>query len=547
MPWTLYRYISLELLKVLVLTTVILVTVMSMVAAVKPVADGLLSAVSAIQFVLYTAPTMIAFALPFAGAFAATIVFIRMAADNEVLACSASGMSYRSLLLPVLTIGIVLTMGLFLMSNFVIPHFYQQARQTVEADVITLLVHQLNRNEPFEGFDDAVLYADAAERRAAPQFDGLAIQPAEWIVLSGVAVGELDDAGALRREVTAETANILLFRDGGRSWITMRLRDLMYYDPERQELASATYYDPPFLMLPDPLRHNPKFFSYLELRDLSLHPDRYDRVRESQHQLARRLAAERFRHELIAALDEDAVTLRGISPQHQYTLSAPTIERAGDRLTLRASDDEPVTVRSNSPDRPQRRFESQLAHLEVDQPEAAVNPALRVELEQVRVVDADQPQRFTEHARRTLPRLHWPAAMLPENPSLSFLVSLADQQPYADNAGIQSAVDRVAMQVRRLAHRITGQLHDRAASALACLLLMVLGAVLSMHFKHHPPLLVYFWSFLLAIMTLLLIYAGERTARSHEMPIFIGLSILWSGNLLLAIVIGTFYCRLARN
>ena len=41
------------------------------------------------------------YALPVAAAFASTLTFYRMAADNEITAAAVSGVSYRSILLPV--------------------------------------------------------------------------------------------------------------------------------------------------------------------------------------------------------------------------------------------------------------------------------------------------------------------------------------------------------------------------------------------------------------------------------------------------------------
>ena len=70
MPWTLYRHILKELLKVMVPTTVVLVLVISFAAAIKPLADGLLEPRALVRFVLFLTPTMLQFALPFAAAFA---------------------------------------------------------------------------------------------------------------------------------------------------------------------------------------------------------------------------------------------------------------------------------------------------------------------------------------------------------------------------------------------------------------------------------------------------------------------------------------------
>ncbi|MEM8496259.1 MAG: LptF/LptG family permease, partial [Planctomycetota bacterium] len=147
MPLTLYRYIAWELFKLLALSTTVLVLVISFAATIKPLSDGLLSPWAMVKFIGYTAPTMLTFALPFSGAFAATLLFIRLASDNEVQACAASGISYRSILFPVAAIGLALTMGLFFMANYVIPGFYRGAARTIEADVMTMLVGRLNEDQ----------------------------------------------------------------------------------------------------------------------------------------------------------------------------------------------------------------------------------------------------------------------------------------------------------------------------------------------------------------------------------------------------------------
>ena len=111
MPWTLYRYILKDLLKLLVFTTVVLTVVISFAASIKPMSEGLLSPGSMFRFIIYTVPTMVQFAVPFAGTFAGTMVFNRMVNDNEILACAAGGISYRALLVPVISLAGVLASG----------------------------------------------------------------------------------------------------------------------------------------------------------------------------------------------------------------------------------------------------------------------------------------------------------------------------------------------------------------------------------------------------------------------------------------------------
>mgnify|MGYP002626823928 CR=1 FL=1 len=90
MPFTLYRYMLWELLRLMAIATVVLIQVMSIAASIKPLSEGIFDGPTYIRFVFYMMPSMLEFALPFAGAFAATLLYCRMTNDNEILACTAS-------------------------------------------------------------------------------------------------------------------------------------------------------------------------------------------------------------------------------------------------------------------------------------------------------------------------------------------------------------------------------------------------------------------------------------------------------------------------
>ncbi|MEX2671973.1 MAG: LptF/LptG family permease [Phycisphaeraceae bacterium] len=561
MPWTLYRYILIELLKLLAITTVVLVTVISFAAAIKPMSEGLLGPAALVRFVGFSAPTMIVFALPFAAAFASTLVFIRMAADNEILACSASGFSYRSILLPPVMLGVVMTLGLFLMANYVIPYFYVQARRTIEHDVVTLLVTNLNAGNAFD-FENMVVYADHAGERPPPELPDAQLQPTRLIELSGVAVGQLDDTSRLRMDITAQQANILMFHQGDQSWATIALRDVRYFDPTRGTLGEDEAVNIGPVKLPNPFRDRPKMFSLPQLRQIEQQPALYDRVREQRDVLINALAGERLRQLVQGSLDNDAagntVVLASTGYGGYFALRAPAVLREGAGVLMTADDDEPVTVEfasSYEPGErwsPTRRYEAEQATLTVEQISPERDPNLRVELMSVRVFDARLEGRSTEHSVMTLPRLLWPEPVLMDDPrqiGLEPLVNLARQPTYHDAPGVAEAAGDLQDRTVELMYEITALIHDRAASAVACLLLTLLGAVLSIHLKGQMTLVVYFWSFLLAIITILLVYAGENVATSSPRPLYLylGLSLLWSGNVLLAVVIGWVYCRLARN
>ncbi|MEX0884925.1 MAG: LptF/LptG family permease [Phycisphaeraceae bacterium] len=554
MPWILYRYILAELLKLLAVTTAVLVTVISIAAAVQPMAEGLLGPVAMLKFVAFTAPTMLAFALPFSAAFASTLVYLRLASDNEILACSASGMSYRSILAPVVGLGLALTMTLFLLSNFVLPQFYRAAKETAESDMLTVLVSQLNRNKAFDRFGDVVIYADRAVQHPPPTLPDAEHQPTRWIELMGVAVGQLED-GVQTSDATAERANILLFRDRDHSWVTIRLRDAMYYDPARGQLGYTAQLDLPPFQLPNPMRERPRFFSWPELRRLIRNPEGFKDIRQARDALARAIGTRWLHRSIVDELRAgDGVELLRPSEGDRYRIRGEIadIDDRGAQVVLEAVDGRPVRVDYESTRFAPRRFEARRITITSRHRAPDPQPVAIVMLEDVRVHDARMDGGFTEHARLGLPRLWWPTDLLPGppeqlHPSDDLMSRMALDPRSQDAPEIARHVRRLADEMVMLARQIDGQLHDRAASAVACLLLMALGAVLSIRMRGQMPLAVYFWSFMLAIMVILLIYAGTRTARNADLPVYVGLGVLWSGNAMLIAIIATTYRRLARN
>jgi lipopolysaccharide export LptBFGC system permease protein LptF len=554
MAWTIYRYILRELLKLLVLSTVVLVTVISFAAAIKPLSDGV-GAGSLMKFIFYSAPTMLGFALPFAGAFASTLVFLRFAADNEIVACSASGMSYRAILLPVLGLGVALTMGLFLLSNFIVPDFYRRAAQSVENDLMTVLVTRLNENQPYvDERNRMVLYADTARERPVPHLDDSALQPVKMIQLTGVAVASIDPQGRVQTQATSRQANVFLFHDEGRSWITARMFEAMRYYPDRGEFGFISQFDAGPVRLPTPFRDSAKFLSWPELRQLRTQPQRYDRIRNARDDLMDAVSAERLRQllaeKLAPAGEAHEVTLMEPGRGDRYTISTPRLQRGGQAMTLHAQGSQPVVVQTMADGRAGRRFEAASAELKIESGGSDPEPSVLLELRDVKVFDLRSADRFTQHSRYVLPRMVWPGAILDVQPgtlSVAQTMELAASPMFGQSRSVAKAGHQLYHEIAELARKIKAQLHQRAASAFACLLLLALGAILSMKLAGQMPLVVYFWTFLLAIVTLIIIYTGENMASSTNWPLAAGLGVIWLGNAGLCVVAAVIYCRLARN
>lgn len=562
-PWTLSRYILREVLKVGSLTCVVLVGVISFAAAVRPLSDGLLPPSALLRFVAFTAPTVLGFALPFAGAFATTIVFSRMAQDNEVLACSAGGISYKRLLAPVLVLGLVLAGVLYGLTTTVVPTFYRAAESVVRSDVVSILAAKLNQREPYEirpegGRSMFALFADSATLFAPEEVPELAVVPGgdrvrQVVQLRGVALGELDRRTRVPGPAsTAARATVYVSEVPGRSDSSLSgvLRDVVRFDPSTQDYLRVERVPLGPYVVPSPLSDDIKFFSGAELRRLRFEPERYDEVADAMDALGSSLATERLRREIAAR--GESITLLGPIGSERFVLEAPPLEPVGTGLESEARPDQPVIVRRfaggvEDVRRAERVFTAQRVRLTIDSSRGREEPALRLFLEEVGV----QPGN-TRQAELALPDLRWPSQIFEAERaemSLEALLQLSTSPTYADSQAVLRARSDLSGELSDLHRQISFQNHRRAAAAVACTLLLLLGSLLSILLREQMPLVVFFWSFLLAITTIILINAGENVAVGERATagILLGQAVTWSGIGVLTGVCLWAYRRVVRH
>ncbi|MEM1213064.1 MAG: LptF/LptG family permease [Planctomycetota bacterium] len=569
MPWTLYAYILRELLKVLLLTTAILVTVMSFATAIKPLSDGLLGAAALFRFIGFSLPTMIGFALPFAGTLAATLVFIRLANDNEITASAASGISYSRILLPVAGLGLACTLSLAYLSNAVVPWFYKQVAETLEGDVMSILVAQLNENRAFKfPGQDYVLYAEnAQEVPLEPQPFRGQLRLDKELQLTGVALGRMSADNPVRSDATAQEARVQLYRDQqGVGYVSVRLINPLVFDQSVGELqrqqGGSSQANLDFIELPNPIRDKPKFLSWSDLRDLENAPSRYDAVDTIMQSLAGRITEEQLRQAITRGLTtsdsgQPAVWLNGPLTGERYRITAPRVQNADGLLILSADRNRPVIFEKFDDDRPSlanipvRQFAANSASLRITTSGFNLQPVVNARLNNVVIRDPTSDGPANEDSQQELTGLTptKPATFAdPSSLTARQLLDTAQHADFAQSPIIQNEANAFRSQIAALGRLIVGLRHQRLASAVSCTLLLLLGAVLAITLRNQLPLLVFFWSFLLAITTTIIIHSGENLTGSLTSGyIWPGLTVMWSGNLILAIVIGIAYCQLAKH
>jgi lipopolysaccharide export LptBFGC system permease protein LptF len=77
-----------------------------------------------------------------------------------------------------------------------------------------------------------------------------------------------------------------------------------------------------------------------------------------------------------------------------------------------------------------------------------------------------------------------------------------------------------------LMREILSKRHERVAMSVACLVMVVLGAVMALRLRDSLPLTIYLWAFFPALGAVLTVSAGQQLTHDHGVP---GLFLLWGG------------------
>lgn len=570
MLWTLWRAISLEFFRLLLLTVAVLVATIAFAVTIKPLADGKLSADQAIRFMFYAIPPMLAYALPFAAGFAATISIHRMVSENEVTAVYASGISHRKFLLPSLVAGLLLGGTIMMLNDQVIPRFLKQMERMVTQDFAKIFVNSL-RNGDSARIGSNEIHADFIER--VPPEPGSPVT--DQYLLRGVALVKAEPDGTVTIDGTARRAWILLLpawalgpEDRARINNDDATAVLMkFIDMTINRQGSPITVDPftlPAFPIPRVFKDDPKFMTGTEMSELRHHPDRMNFVDSKRIDLAKGLAAtEVLRLVAAQARAGQAIEMHTDSGTHLSILAGgfsaqdgrwalqPT--GASDRIEIRVVDDSGHTDRLSAATatiaQERARADDPLSS------QTATSPVLTftLALGGVRVMGAITPDgqaTYTEQAATQYTALRLnndPLSQLLTHPSPELL---AIAQPYITPGTDQYApylvptAERLRDQIEDLDREILSKVHERYAMAGAALVMVLAGSVIALRLKDAQPLVVYMWSFFPALGTIILIATGQDAV--HETgPV--ALPLVYLGLLILLVYTWVAYRRLIRH
>ena len=540
MPWRLYRYILGELLRQVVLTTAILVTIIAFGAVIKPLAgDSILTTAQVLKYVTLAMIPMLQYALPFAAGFAATLTLHRLATENEIISMATSGMSYRAIFAPVLGLGIILLITMVILTQAIIPRFFGLMSVTLTGDVKQLISTSIERGVPFE-FSELQIYAEEFESIQDPDTDA-----DERILLRRVVASQLDENGVPESDVTAAGAVIDIYNLEQVSLIKLAMSDTVSWDASSNSLRGSPRIEPTHAIpVPRPDRSDPEHLTRWQLSDARAHPERSLYVQEVGLLLAKTLNDHLVSEGLNEQLQNHGkLAIPKVGPTKRiYEIEADVVQ---DGVLLNTNGDS-IVITELIEDVPSRKFTADRAMLARQRILGPSGERFALQLYGLDVESLDAPLRPNRREKLIITGLDaaGDTAQYPINTPLGDIFEAAEPIR-AESPAVEHAIRFVNLRIDSLMGRIDAQVVRRSTLSFTACLLLLLGAVLAVQMRSIPPLGVYIWAFLPALLDLILIASGTGMIRNGDL--MTGTIVAWSGNAILALLILFVFQRVSRN
>ncbi len=570
-PKTLWWAVGWELTRMIIVTTLVVTVALAFATAVKPLADGKLEPLDALRYIYYAFPGMLVYALPFSGGFAATLVYHRLATDNELTAAQAGGIPLRAMLAPAMLMAFAVGFTLIVLNDQMIPGFMRKMYRLVTTDIGRVMVNDIPNGRAVR-LRNMQLLADHA-KSSTPDPAMLAAMgasgpmPTSQVVLTRPIMLEFDDACNVAREYYAESASLWFYppaRDRQRkAEIRVRLKNAVSGEGADQwrfeETTEGT------IIMPDPFWDRPKFFTMRKLWLLRDHPERVNWVDDARRELALVFARRQAEREITQSMSPTTPLILRDSRGGRIVIvgsSARTTSDGIEIMPLAEGATDAMFIRIEQPDRPAFRTATTpdattgqvwLARsarlLPVNSSDAqSLTFDLRLERVRAKTNSATSGGLGAERGVVPLTRLtldNDPSKALLERSSRDLLES--GRSASATDPELVGPSQHLQNQITKLRGQVVANMHERWAYSACSLVMVVCGAVTAV--KHHrkTPLAVYLRTFLPALLCLVTVSGGSQTVQDSGGTGGFGLLLLWGGILALAIHSFFMYRNLARH
>jgi hypothetical protein len=544
MVFTLHRYIFREVLKVFCLAAVALTLMMSLGSILRPVQEYGVGPGQVIYLMAYFLPITLTFVLPMAALFATTLVYGRLANDNELDACKASGISLLPLVYPGLALAIIVATANLLLSFYVMPIFVHRAESSLKDNARQILFRNVQRKGYYRLPPDEryLIYADNADIRND--------------VLSGVVAVEVADNGSIKRIITAETAKVTFNPHEKFNEVRITAHNTNQMGPAEEAGFSAEWLSltAEFGSL---LGDNIGFKKIDEMKQIRLDPMLFDPVARLARKVYAQFTAELLAQEINKTIAPNAnKSFRLHSDRQLVDLTAKNCTIL-DEKRLQLADDVMIIERQLNSDEPRQILRCQRAFLDIEGDE--LTPTLTLDIRNAKWTSAGSVELQTNQSsgellgRHILRGLVLPAAVTDHFKTAGILneitpLAISAALLAGPSAQLTMMQNQLQRQITRTLSQIMAETHSRLVFGIGCITLVMTGIGLGIILKGGHLLTAFAASAVPAMVLITCIMMGKNIAKNPGAAIAsFGIILMWAGLVVLSVSTLVLYRRLLRH
>ncbi|MGC9260770.1 MAG: LptF/LptG family permease [Phycisphaerae bacterium] len=552
MSKTLHWYILRELLRMFLLTSSVLTTILAFGGTFRPLTKEGLTIVQLMHVLLDLMPAMLAYSIPLAALFAAVIVYWRLATDNELTGARASGVSYVTLVMPAMVLGLAVGFIDLVFVGYVVPRFLQKTSQVIQMDVASMLLHNVDQRQPFQ-FNNMVVYADRAYEVPIPANDLPPPGVLRTIIqLRGLAAMPLKN-GQPTAIIIAKAANVIVDKDRAHNQVSVgvQLENGTAFDPNSlRQIRGTIRYLPPDgrpAAIGSLIQNRPKFLDLFRLEQLALHPLKFGPIAKNfqhlLHELQKQNIAAWYFH---AFKPNQPLSFARTDGAIIVTSPAAMLSGTHKNLLLTAVQSVPVRVQVIHGGRVTQIYLARRGELLVSRRESIRRLSSTPQLTALLKLTGDIREKNIglDRGFHTGPPMIVLASIHPVTPDSGIppVPPLHQASPI-----VAQLIKTIHAQENHLDRQILSEFQSRGSFAFSCLVLVLLGTALGIILQGRNPLAVFVVGVVPAMILVLLINTGREMITRTTTSDVPGTILIWSGNGIIVLLNIVIYSRLLKR
>jgi lipopolysaccharide export LptBFGC system permease protein LptF len=565
MSKTLFGYIFWNLFRVFLLTTAGLAGIMCFAGLLRPLTENGLDVGQVNRMLIYMLPAMCTYSLPVAALFAATFVYGRFSADNELTAMRASGISYISLrrfsiALPALVLGLLVAVISLLMLCFIVPIYSLKVEEVIYANIAKVVASRIEKDHEinFRDAGDGTEFNIFAQSALVPPPDS-AHPDIQRVQLDGPAMVNFENPTPANPDIQiprefwmARTAMLTITRGGASATsaatLNVQLTDgirfpRIFFDSVHAGVGD-TIFGP--IEIPSPIKENVKFMDWPHLAELASDPGRSQKVAVIVRSLILREQESRFLNSIAdkinaapadGKIDKSYAFTTDDPAADVYTIGGPNAAAHFDGaemvITAPPNGAQARTVWFRQTHGSQETLSALAKEIRIRAKPDPNIPRMAVGL------DLFDVELHTQDV--VSERLSFPVSLSVPMPAEIQQVASKSLKDYRNDPHL-TAGDAFGLKHEQIVvnNSVRSELHGRASFAVSCLVLVMVGCALGVMFKSGNFLTAFAASFVPALLCTTLIVCGQQVAThvpfdpgpTFRNPLPVSLWFIWTGNIL---------------